>query len=815
MFLYPALLAGFAFVAVPLLVHLINMLRHRRQPWAAMDFLLASYRKQKKWIRLRQLLLLLSRLAVAALLIAMLCGWTGGRGMLGMLGGQTTHHVVILDDSYSMGDSSGGTEAYARSLRALQDLTQRLATDEGNHQLTVMRSSRASMAIRGGSESGDAAADLSAQTITSDARLINRVMSTTASPVRTDLVPALDLATELISSTPADAKYLYIASDFRKRDWGSPERIAESLRSLPEDEVQVRMIDCAVDPLPNLGITDLAPVDDVWVAGVPVVASVTVHNYGTQPATNVSIANRVIRYDRSLQSPDPTLAFSGKVDSLPPLMIDSLAPGEEVTKTFQVYVTEIGTHAIEVSLPDDALPIDNVRACTLPLTDVGKVLVIDNDPDAMGAYHVASVLDPGSQVRIGAVPEVKSPAFLRSATSETLAPYRAIYLIDLPEIGENAADALASFVRRGGGLAWFLGGSVQAGSYNESLLAQDRALLPAPLTEILPLPRGDKSGDIGFGQSDSMLDPLRGGGDAIWALVGLAQSWNIELPDVLDSKDSDVEDETSSRRVRVILKRRDGEPLVTEHKVGQGRIVTVLTSLDARWTNWRSDPTFVPFLLLMNASLWSGAAPPTSRVIDQPLSRQFLVDQYLQDLTFVPATTDPPRVPVEMQAEEIEESGEAKFQLSLDPAEMVIAGEPNVDEILRPGISEWVLTGGDGRGHVEPVASVIRIGEGDLSRANPAEITQSLLPLPVKFISSSVWSEENRTAGSSTLTMFLLALLGLCLVGEQALAYWASYHLSPSTSATTSHGVAHGLGSQHTGSPHTRSQHTGAHGGPS
>ena len=107
MFLYPALIAGFAFVAVPLLVHLINMLRHRRQQWAAMDFLLSSFRKQKKWLRLRQLLLLLARIAVAATLVAMLCGWTGGRQILGALGGQTTHHVVILDDSYSMGDESG------------------------------------------------------------------------------------------------------------------------------------------------------------------------------------------------------------------------------------------------------------------------------------------------------------------------------------------------------------------------------------------------------------------------------------------------------------------------------------------------------------------------------------------------------------------------------------------------------------------------------------------------------------------------------------------------------------------------------------
>ena len=145
MFLYPALVAGFAFIAVPPLVHLINMLRHRRQQWAAMDFLLASFRKQKRWLRIRQLLLLLARLAVAITLVAMLCGWTGGRRLLGALGGQTTHHVVILDDSYSMGDTSGVGEstAYSRALQALQTLTQRLASDDTTHQLTVMRSSRA------------------------------------------------------------------------------------------------------------------------------------------------------------------------------------------------------------------------------------------------------------------------------------------------------------------------------------------------------------------------------------------------------------------------------------------------------------------------------------------------------------------------------------------------------------------------------------------------------------------------------------------------------------------------------------------------
>ena len=754
------------------------MLRHRRQRWAAMDFLLASYRKQKKWIRLRQFLLLLARLAVAALLVAMLCGWTGGGRLLGALGGRTTHHVVVLDDSYSMGDVSGpeGSTAYARALQSLQDLTRRLASDEGSHQLTVMRASRAAMATRGGSESGDAAADISAQTITSDARLISRVMATQASSVRTDLVPALDLASELLQSVPADANYLYVASDFRQRDWGSPDRIASSLRNLATDEAEVRMIDCATTPGPNLGITELAPLQDVWVAGVPVVVSVTIHNYGQSTAKNISVSNRVIRYPNSLQSADPTVQFSGEIESLPALQIESLDAGAEVTKTFQVYVTEQGTHAIEVTLPDDSLPIDNTRSCTLPLTDVEKVLVIDGDVDARGAYHVTSVLDPGSQVRIGAIPDVQPPSFLRSATWETLAPYRAIYIIDLPEVSENAADALATYVQEGGGLAWFLGESARPDSYNRTLLARGRFLLPGPLDKSLELPPSSQqsAGDVVLGEAGTFIDPLRAGGDAAWSLLGLKKSWTLKPVDVAELQQAGIE----SPRLRNVLNRRDDLPLVIEHEVGSGRVVTVLTGLDGRWTNWPSDPTFVPFLLLTNATLWSGAAPPTSRTIDESLAKTLPPDQYIPELVFLPATSEAPRVPIEISAKD--ESGSGLPSVTFDPQEMVIAGESSVDEVLRPGISEWALTRSDGRGEVIPVASVIRIGEGDLRRSNAAEIQQGLLPLDVKFVSSSAWSEENRAAGSSTLTLFLLGLLGLILAAEQALAYWASYHVAPS-----------------------------------
>ena len=791
---------------MPLLVHLINMLRHRRQRWAAMDFLLASYRKQKKWIRLRQLLLLLSRLAVAAVLIALLCGWTGGGQLLGSLGGTTTHHVVVLDDSYSMGDESvgpnsrqtvanagssaspaGSLTAYSRSLQALQDLTRRLAASDGNHQLTVMRASRAAMSVRGGSESGDAAADLSAQTIMSDARLVGRLMSTTASPIRTDLVPALDLATELINTVPADTKYLYLASDFRERDWGNAERLAESLRKADGD-VSIRMIDCAAQPGDNLAITDISPAQDVWVAGVPVVVSVTVRNYAKTAAQDIPLSSRVIRYSDDLQIPDPTLQFSGEIEAQPTLVIDTIPAGGEITKSFQVYIAETGTHAVEVSLPNDALPIDNVRTCTLPLSDVEKVLVIDGDPDARGAYHIASVLNPGSQVRIGAIPDIQPPSFLRSATFEDLSPYRAIYLIDLPEIGENAAAALTQYVERGGGLATFIGGDINRDNYNQTLHGSGRNLLPGVLGEAkaLEINTDNNTADIQFGDTSSLVAPLRAAGDAAFGLVNIVRSWTLQAAAEEAERDN-AADSTERPRIRNVLLRRDGLPLVTQHKVGQGTVVTVMTGLNGNWTNWPGDPTFVVFMLQTNAMLWSGAAPETKRFVDGNILKLLPVDDYTDRVTYVPASNEPPRIPMELQTEVVEPESvadEPVYMVDLAPDDMVIEGSDQVAEILQPGISEWSLTRIDGSGQVIPIASVIRMGEGELGRADPAAIQQQLLPLEVTFVSSAVWSEENRTAGSSTLTMVLLALLGLILAAEQSLAFWASYHASPNTASS-------------------------------
>ena len=97
---YPLFYWGLLAVGVPVLIHLINMFRHQPVQWAAMEFLLASQKKFRTWVILKQLLLLLMRMAAIALVVMALAQpllpekWGG---FIGSRPARTTS--ILLDDS--------------------------------------------------------------------------------------------------------------------------------------------------------------------------------------------------------------------------------------------------------------------------------------------------------------------------------------------------------------------------------------------------------------------------------------------------------------------------------------------------------------------------------------------------------------------------------------------------------------------------------------------------------------------------------------------------------------------------------------------
>src|ERR1051325_3270927 len=135
---WPAIAAGS--IAIPVVIHLINRRRYKIVDWAAMKFLLAAQKQTRKRMRIEQLLLLLTRMLMLALiLVAMFAVWNNrdpfdmeaiwsnlGLANVGPTKRTTRiHHIFVLDASLSMNQTLVGQAAFEKArqevLRKIQD----------------------------------------------------------------------------------------------------------------------------------------------------------------------------------------------------------------------------------------------------------------------------------------------------------------------------------------------------------------------------------------------------------------------------------------------------------------------------------------------------------------------------------------------------------------------------------------------------------------------------------------------------------------------------------------------------------------------
>ena len=123
-FLQPLALYGLPLALLPVIIHLLNLLRHRSQPWAATRFLREARRSSSKLSRIRRLLTLLMRvLALVGLVLLLSRPMTGGDSILSFSSGAPEALALVLDRSASMETRSGDNveSKRERGLKALAE----------------------------------------------------------------------------------------------------------------------------------------------------------------------------------------------------------------------------------------------------------------------------------------------------------------------------------------------------------------------------------------------------------------------------------------------------------------------------------------------------------------------------------------------------------------------------------------------------------------------------------------------------------------------------------------------------------------------
>lgn len=760
-FTFYALTWGFLLTLVPLLIHLINLLRHKRVKWAAMDFLLQSYKKHRRWVWLKQLLLLLLRMLLVALIVAMLAHWTPQSRILEALGGATTHHYIVVDDSLSMSELSGDSTAFDVARSEVRAIVNRAKEDGSPHRITLIRCSAATGAARAGDDRPSVnVADFLSEPIHAefDERLEQKMRNVSVSELACGPQESLELVQQLIADDDAETKRLYLISDFRETTWSNPTVIRDTLTEIQSSEVATEFISCVRRGQENLAITSLAPEPGPQAAGVPLFVRVTVKNFGSTPAKNVQVkmTSHTMNDDRA--NADPTV-WSSETEDLPVEFIEEIPEGGSVTRRVQVYFPKIGRHVVQATLPDDAVRLDNTRWEVIDMRSSEKCLVIDGDPEQINGFFLQSIFQPGARANTGVAPDVQTAAFLRTVSEEALALYDAIYLTDVRDLEAGVVDKLLSYCQNGGGLAIFAGPQVDLDAYNAKLYRDGEGLMPLPLRrqELLP-PKSDETPDINIeGSEHPVFRNLLRGRNPIIRMAHVdrylqpTQDWSVD----------------AAEQTEIIGYLRNDDPFAVEKTIGNGRVIFFATTLSPTWNDLARGPN-VLYLLNLHAHLSSGRRRGDDQLVGDALELQLDSDTFQTGVTFI--------TPGEDLNARFQLDREAKGDDGADQLTVSLGGEKGMNETGLSGVYDAIVKPLEGAPETRRFAVNVDTSESDLDVADSRELVTALSPARVQFRYADESGVGEWLRGDLPPNLALMGLLILLLLGEQALAYSASYH---------------------------------------
>jgi hypothetical protein len=759
-FVHYPLLAGLAAVAVPVLIHLINMLRHRRVAWAAMEFLLISQRKHRTWIVLKQLLLLLLRMAAVAAVVLIVAQPLVRNQWGNLLGTQQIHHIVLLDDSFSMADHWGDTSAFDQAKAVIQRIGEAAVHQSQPQSFTLLRWSRA------GQYGGGLRADFTKEPVDPGFadRLAEKLNSKEArgrpldpidvSETAAEPGPALEAIGQLLGQDEGERRVVYLLSDFRARQWEKPEELKERLARLSEDRAEIHLIDCVDVPHANLAIAALEPEEGIRAAGIPWRMEVAVENFGPTTATNVAVRLQEDGRER------------------PPATIAEVPPGGVAKEHFYVNFAESGQHRLAAHLEADAVAADNSRYAVVDLPLEMPVLLVDGGPGFRDARYLDWALAPGGRVRTGVRPRIEDPRFL---ASHPLDEFGAVLLANFDRLDRAAVEALERYAAAGGGVAFFLGEQSRSDFVNRELYRDGKGLFPLSLggpADLAPSPL-EKTPDMQG--EDHFLFRYLGkhrnehlGAVLIHRYFGVAKDWKPK----------------AAAPVETILWLRGGAPLLVERSFGKGRVLAFLstaapdTATPAGWNNWAASNETGSFPLIVRelcAYLSRRPAEAATHAVGEPLVVK-LDGPYQPQVRFVPPGGDP----AASAAVDAVRGGDGQLAATLPHTQ-------------RSGFYEVQLTKTTGKPEVRHLAVNVDPSEGDLKALFGPDLAARLLPgVKYDFEQAASFQTDLGESGGRNLSELLLYALVVLLIVEQILAWSASYHLVGRAAAGAPAGAAPG-----------------------
>lgn len=565
-FLHASLLAGAAFIVVPIVLHLIMRQRPRWLEFPALRLIEQRHDANRRRLRLRHLLLLLLRAGVLALLAFALARPSIKFG--GMFAGQEApvSAALIFDTAPRM---EYRHENRTR-LQTAQELGRWLLGQLPAESEIAVLESRPIGAAAFLPDSRAAAERVGKLTFTANAR---------------PLPDVLQSALELLERGKSPRREIYIFTDLSRSGW--PEELLDKVRPrlAALADAGLYLVDVGVTEPINYGLEQLRLSGEVLPNG----ATLTVES---ALACRGPAATRIVSLYLIDEAGVPRKRSAESVEALPvelrpvEFRVSGLGPG--VHQGF-VRIGEISESpaAASETVGQDGLVADDVRYFTVEVKSAWRILLAAPKPVEDYTLFLGQALAPDVFRRRGQARFDCEVCDLEKLPERELAAYAAVCLLDPTPLEPAVWKRLKDYVAEGHGLAIFLGrNALPLEAFNHQ---QAQEVLPAQLLRQVRRPEGDlwlapRS------LEHPVLQAFRSHSETVpWQAFPVFRYWQLE---------------GIATGASVLVPYSDGRPVLLERPVGRGRVLMMTTPVSDRPARnpWNLLPVGEawPFVVLMN-----------------------------------------------------------------------------------------------------------------------------------------------------------------------------------------------------------------------
>ena len=407
--------------------------------FSSLIFLTAAHRENARRFQLRQLLILLLRMGIIALIALALARPFLTLGLPVASVRAKTDVVVILDNSYSMAYQDVDGVRFAKA--------QTLATEIVD---TLRHGDRAALILM-----SDIPNPIFRQLTPDIESVMSAIAAAETSYRTTNVQPSVELAHAILAESEQLNKEIYLISDFAENGW------THSGRFPNRSGARISLIPVAEGEAHNISIKEIRPSNQLIGVDLPFQLNVTTLNHSAAPLDQ-NVLTLFIGGDKQ-----KTMSFSA-------------AANESLHTALTYNFSTPGTHIGYLTLTDDRLNIDNRRYFALDVIGEVHVLCVGEQTEyltlALNPHNRAAQPVPaGNRVeKKPAENEVHSngvmllPTQCTPAEFETfpLEDYDVIILADVLTLSQQIAAQLQRFIHQGKSIIVFVSSRTDATNYN-------------------------------------------------------------------------------------------------------------------------------------------------------------------------------------------------------------------------------------------------------------------------------------------------------------------------------------------------------------